>query len=149
MGLERAGKLTKKLLRCQAIALDTNIFIYALEGHPDFPTATELFTHLPGRDCRVITSVITLAEALTPLYRSERYAVIDHYLGFISGYGAIEVKPVDRSISVKAAELRARYQLKTPDAIHLATALMSGAEVFVTADRDFPKQVERLRIINL
>ncbi|MCI5218746.1 MAG: PIN domain-containing protein [Candidatus Electrothrix sp. LOE2] len=34
----------------------------------------------------------------------------------------------------KATELRAQYSLKTPDAIHLAAALVSGCDVFLTND---------------
>ena len=35
----------------------------------------------------------------------------------------------------RATELRARYNLKTPDAIHYATAVEVGATVFLTGDR--------------
>jgi predicted nucleic acid-binding protein len=34
-----------------------------------------------------------------------------------------------------ASELRAIYTLRTPDAIHLATALKAGAAAFVSQDR--------------
>jgi predicted nucleic acid-binding protein len=42
---------------------------------------------------------------------------------------------VDRAIGEGAARLRARYGLRTPDAIHLATAVAARAEAFVTTDR--------------
>jgi len=35
----------------------------------------------------------------------------------------------------RATELCARYNLKTPDAIHYATAVEVGASVFLTGDR--------------
>lgn len=38
-----------------------------------------------------------------------------------------------------AAQLRAQYRLKLPDAIQLATALDIGAAAFVTHDRDFSR----------
>ncbi len=34
-----------------------------------------------------------------------------------------------------ATELRARHGFKTPDALHIATALDASADVFVTGDR--------------
>lgn len=34
----------------------------------------------------------------------------------------------------RAAELRAQHGFKTPDAIHLATALVQAADVFLTGD---------------
>lgn len=39
----------------------------------------------------------------------------------------------------KATELRAHFNLKTPDAIHAATALLIGVESFWTTDADFAK----------
>ncbi|MDP2370925.1 type II toxin-antitoxin system VapC family toxin, partial [Rhodoferax sp.] len=44
---------------------------------------------------------------------------------------------VTPSVAVLAAQLRAQYHLRLPDAIQLATALDSGATAFVTHDRDF------------
>ncbi len=43
----------------------------------------------------------------------------------------------DVEICERAAELRARItRLRLPDALHLATAIASGASAFVTNDRD-------------
>ena len=44
---------------------------------------------------------------------------------------------VDLSSSVveRATDLRARYSLKTPDALHLATAIELHADVFLTGDQ--------------
>lgn len=41
----------------------------------------------------------------------------------------------DIDIARRAAGLRARYGVRTADAIHLATALVAGASAFVTTDR--------------
>jgi predicted nucleic acid-binding protein len=45
---------------------------------------------------------------------------------------------LDAEIAHKVAELRAKFNLRTPDAIQLATAIHAKAQVFVTND-------ERLR----
>jgi len=47
--------------------------------------------------------------------------------------------PIDLSILETAASLRAAHRLKTPDAIHAATAIHSGAILFLTNDTDFRK----------
>jgi len=41
-----------------------------------------------------------------------------------------------------ATELRARYNLKTPDALHYATAMQLRAKVFLTGDRCFARCLE-------
>jgi predicted nucleic acid-binding protein len=43
--------------------------------------------------------------------------------------------PVTLEVARHAARLRAAYGLRTPDAIHLATAVAAEAAEFVTTDR--------------
>jgi predicted nucleic acid-binding protein len=42
---------------------------------------------------------------------------------------------VSAAVVERATDLRARYNLKTPDAIHYATAVEVRAAVFLTGDR--------------
>lgn len=42
--------------------------------------------------------------------------------------------PLSREIALEAAELRATLNLRTPDAIQVATARVSGADTFITND---------------
>jgi predicted nucleic acid-binding protein len=42
----------------------------------------------------------------------------------------------------KATDLHARYGFKTPDALHLATAIDAKADVFVTGDAAFARCTE-------
>lgn len=49
---------------------------------------------------------------------------------------------VSAAIIEKATELRARYRLKTPDAIHLATAIDVDADLFLTGDADLQRCAE-------
>ncbi len=47
-----------------------------------------------------------------------------------------EVVPVDDTIALKAADIRANYQFFKPmDALQLATAFVSKADVFYTNDK--------------
>jgi predicted nucleic acid-binding protein len=45
--------------------------------------------------------------------------------------------PIDRSLLVAATKLRVKYKLKTPDAIHVATALSINCNRFITNDKGF------------
>jgi predicted nucleic acid-binding protein len=42
----------------------------------------------------------------------------------------------------RAAELRARYHLRTPDALQVATALLSDCQAFLTNDKDLSRIIE-------
>ena len=50
-------------------------------------------------------------------------------------FGAETRFEVSPAVVERATDLRARYNLKTPDAIHYATAVEVGATVFLTGDR--------------
>jgi predicted nucleic acid-binding protein len=59
------------------------------------------------------------------------------------------VADVDAQVVEIASDLRAAHNLRTPDAIHLATALRLQAGAFVTEDgRHFPTEVEGLRVLS-
>ncbi len=53
---------------------------------------------------------------------------------------------MDLPVADRAASLRARYRLRTPDAIQLATALQARADVFLTNDRDL-QRVEEVPVL--
>jgi predicted nucleic acid-binding protein len=45
-----------------------------------------------------------------------------------------EIVPLTRVVLDHATEIRARFKFKTPDAIHLAAAVASGCDAFLTND---------------
>jgi predicted nucleic acid-binding protein len=71
--------------------------------------------------------VITLSEVLTLPFKKNRIDLVEKYRNFI-------LYPVDAVIAEKAAELRAQYSLKTPDAMQLAVGIENCATLFLTND---------------
>lgn len=65
------------------------------------------------------------------------------YDGFFTR-ARLEVVDVSAAAIDRATELRARYGFKTPDAIHLACAIVAGADVFVTGDANLQRCTEIL-----
>ena len=124
--------------------VDTAPFIYVLESHPQFAKLfVGLFEAAARSDVEIALSTITLAEVLTGPFKAGQTALAKRYEKTLSLYRVI---PVSASIATLAAQLRARYRLKLPDAMQLATALDIGATALVTHDRDF-SQVSGLAIL--
>jgi predicted nucleic acid-binding protein len=62
----------------------------------------------------------------------------------------ISPREISKDILVKAAELRFEYGIKTPDALHMASAVISGSKVFLTQDKKLLalKKIKSLTITN-
>jgi predicted nucleic acid-binding protein len=122
------GKLKlDSLKRGERIALDTVTLIYFLERHSThYPTVRELFRQIEtGRVSAVMASLV-FAELLVPAYREGELETVDKLTGTLSNYPHLEIIPLTAEIAADAARLRARYGIRTPDAIHAATALPSA-----------------------
>ena len=126
------------------LLVDSAPLIYHLENNAGFaPRFAGLFEAVASGRLRMALTTVTLAEVLTGPYRHDRDALGKQIEAVLSEY---EVHPLSASIAVQAARLRARYRLRLPDAIQLATALEINAWALVTHDRDFSK-VQDVRIL--
>lgn len=140
MGLTRLGAF---LHRHQLIALDTSIFIYQLEANRRYADLTDrVFEWLEQPGHSAVTSTITMAELLVQPYRRSDDQQADEFYGLLSTYPNLEWIAATLPIADTAAKLRAVYRLRTPDALHAATAVQSGATGFVTNDSAFERVTE-------
>ena len=132
------------------IYLDVNIWIYALEQHPTFSQPlTELFQQVDQKALTVVTSELSLAEALVKPVRDQDIARQTTYRQFLSSRPNLRVIPVQRAILIEAARQRAtNNSLKLPDAIHAATAVILKCTTLLTNDQTF-KSVSSLPVVIL
>ena len=122
--------------RGRHVYLDTNIFIYAVEGLAEHaPVLGGLFDLLAAGEVRGTTSELTLAEALAKPLENNRDDVARIYQEMLTSSGWLAVVPIDRLILVEAARLRAKSRLRLPDAIHVATAARAGCSLLLSNDR--------------
>ncbi|HEX8416375.1 MAG TPA: type II toxin-antitoxin system VapC family toxin [Methylobacterium sp.] len=118
------------------VYLDTNIFIYAVEGYqPEQAFMGEFLAELERGGFAAVTSEFTLAELLVKPFELGRQDVVSAYAGLLQPSDRLAVVPVDRTILVEAARQRATLGMRMPDAIHVATALAAGCDAFLTNDR--------------
>ena len=121
-----------------SVYLDTNIWIYALEGFPDFAQElATLFQAIDQGQLTAVTSELSLSEVLVKPIQNGNAAQQNIYKQAISSTSILQVVPVQRDVLIEAARLRETVNLKLPDAIHAATAIATQCSTFVTNDHRF------------
>jgi predicted nucleic acid-binding protein len=132
-------------MRGKRVYFDANVVIYLIEGFPQLERSLlEIRDSILFAESVIVTSELTLCEALARPFRCEDAALVARYRQFIEGSGAMELRTTTRDVYVRASFYRAGYSLKTPDAIHVATAVDAGCNLFVTGDNRLrtPKGIE-------
>jgi predicted nucleic acid-binding protein len=120
------------------VYLDTNIWIYALEGYPLFvQDLTQLLQTIDQGNLSAVTSELSIAEVLVKPFQNQDLIQQATYKQVISSSQNLSVIPVNRQILIEAAKLRANVNIKLPDAIHAATALLTQCSTFLTNDQRF------------
>ncbi len=137
--------LRKVLKGHHRICIDTCIWIYHLEAHPEYAALTSaLLNHVESGQTNAISSEITLMELIVQPLRSRRFDIADHYELLLENFPHFRLQPINRPVLLRAARLRATYGgLRSPDAIILATALLENSTLAVTNDKRW-KQVKEI-----
>jgi predicted nucleic acid-binding protein len=84
-----------------------------------------------------MTSTITMLEVLVQPYRDSDQERVDSFYALLSTYPHFRWVDTSLQIADRAAQLRAKFNLKTPDAIQAATAIASAATGFISNDPIF------------
>ena len=127
----------------EKIGIDTPIIIYLLEAHPKFlPRARTLFDDIEGGKYTAVFSSIGMIELLTGAKKQKRLDLAADYRELLGQFPNLTIVGINEQIVEHASDLRAKYALATPDAIHLATAIDFGAKRFITNDRRLKKVKE-------
>ena len=117
------------------VLIDSSVWIYHFEQHPEFARAAgQVIQSLEEGRFRGIVSELSLLELTVRPLQLGRQDVADEYELLLSYFPNVELEPVNREVLLEAAALRARYRLRTPDAILLATGIRSSVTAAVTND---------------
>lgn len=135
--------------RGSTIALDTMAFIYLFEEDRYYiDTVKAIFENVEKGKLKAITSTVTIVECLTKPLKKNDFPLVAKYGTAFRNFPNFEVVPVSIEVAEKAASIRARYGLKTPDAIQIAIGVLRKARAFVTNDLNF-KEVEDVKVVQL
>lgn len=139
----------KAISEGKIIGIDTMVFIYHLENHPEYSRITErLFEGIEKAKYRAVTSFITLLEILVKPKRERALKAVSDYRDLLLTFPNLTFLPLELKVSDLASTLRAEYPIRTPDAIQIATSITGQASVFITNDEQL-KKVDKINILLL
>lgn len=119
--------------------LDASAIIYGMEGPGDLRRAVLAWvTQAESSGGVVTTSRLSRLECRVRPLREGQSALMALYEEFFKRR-SLQVADVGTSVIELATDLRARYGFKTPDAIHVATAMECGMDLILTGDRDMAR----------
>lgn len=122
------------------VFVDTAPLIYLLEGEGHRCDKVAGFLDESSRSSVTwVSSLVTYMELLVLPTRMGLTELAGKYRDFLTNSDQISLHPLDLAVADSALELRARYGLKVPDSIQLATARVCGADYVLTNDRSWAK----------
>jgi predicted nucleic acid-binding protein len=131
------------------VALDTQAFIYFIEEDEHFLALVKpLFEAIDHGSIAAATSGLTLMEVLVVPYRTGNLALAERYEALLTQSRGLRFVDIDRTLLKAAAQLRATFELKPPDAIQVAAAMVANCGAFLTNDRRIPA-MRGLKILQL
>lgn len=126
------------------VYLDANGFIYSIERiAPYQEMLVPLWQSAKNGQISIVTSELTLLEVLVKPLKAGNAALITAFDTILRHSPDVQMVPITQSILQEAARLRAVLGLKTPDALHAATAMLHSCSLLVTNDKSF-RQVASL-----
>ena len=130
------------------IGLDTPILIYHIEGHPTFSAAAGDVIGLLRRSAVTgVISVLAIMELQVRPLQLGRRGLAGRYEAIVRATPNLTVVDVDGRVARLAARLRATYDVRTIDALHLASCVEHGATAFVTNDTRLQRVTEIAPVI--
>lgn len=128
---------------------DSMLFIYHFENNKEFgEAAANLLRRTESGRCRLVCTTLALLEVLVVPKRSGRVDLCQRYREVFDSFPNLRMQPVGEEIAEIASDLRARYNVKTPDAIHAAGAILAGADAFISQDGNL-KKIREIPVLSL
>lgn len=126
------------------IAFDADVLIYA--ASMDHPLGSRVLPLFTGPAPAGVGSLLLLPEVLTKPMREDPDS--DETAALLRLLGRLELRPLDEPTARLSVDLAITHRLRAADAAHLATAVASGADRFLTNNRkDFPRTITEIDVL--
>jgi predicted nucleic acid-binding protein len=125
-------------LRGCRVYFDVNPIIYFIEQNPDFSGAvTPLFEMIGDGSILAFTSELSLTEILIKPIRDNLLDVVKAHKELLLDPQLFTLTKTNRETFLQAAELGGKSGMRTPDALHFASAIENRCAFFITNDKGF------------
>jgi predicted nucleic acid-binding protein len=129
-------------------AFDADVLTYAAVAHHRLGRRVRaLFPADPVEGTGAVAgigSVLLIPELLTKPLRENATKELEELAALLV---RLDLRPTDEATAELAAALGASYRLRAADSIHLATAVIGGAERFLTNNQsDFPRTITEVDV---
>lgn len=142
--------IEQQLAAHAVIGLDTSIFIYHLEAHQDYsPLTKSILSGVESGQWHAITSTITIMELTVRPQRLNQPDVARQYEALLVNFPNLRLIDVDRDVARRAAQLRARYNIRPADALQVGAAINGGATLWVSNDKKLNRLSPVIEVIIL
>lgn len=128
--------MNSRLAGAHKLYVDANIIIYFVEGDEAHQKmADALFEYAEANGIALITSEIAVGECLYGARKRERTESVLQFETLFDEVGIFHLVPVEMDIVKRTAQVGARHRFKLVDAIHVASAMETGCDAFITNDK--------------
>lgn len=130
----RGARFRSRFEQGSSVLIDTAPLIYHLEDiEPWSQLTTMAFDLIASEQVTGFLSAVSVTEFLVKPFAGGPQTA-EAAERFLLSMPNVTIAPVDHAIARRAAELRARYRGRTPDALIIATALVLGTRRILTND---------------
>lgn len=133
----------------QGVVIDTMVFIYLFEGHPNYADQCE---HIIGQMTEGffsgVVTPITAAEILVKPLKLRHPSIADRYRSAIRNLPNVTLPNINTEIAFMAGSLKAKYGMPLPDMFQAAMALYFPARTLITNDHAM-RRLKEIQIFTL
>lgn len=141
--------MNSALAAARKVYVDSNVIIYYVEGEePIQRLAQRFFEHAVEQGVELVTSELAVGECLYGAHKRERLGSIERFGTLFDRARLLHLVPATLGTLKEAARFGPAHGMKLLDAIHAATAIAEGCDVFVTNDRGI-RSAEGLLVVQL
>ena len=143
-------KLAPEIAEYERVGLDTSPLIYALDAiEPYVGPARMLLTMAENGELQLFVSGISELELLVKPLRQDDRGALRKIRVLLNDFPNLHLVPARREVLQLAAKLRAKENLRTPDAIIAASAILTGCDCLIGNDRTIQKRLKSISYLCL